>query len=355
MNTTACRHLVTDLNALADGQLDSAAVAALVTHTQACEGCNGTLDGLRRMSELHRRAAALLGAELLDDLPDLDHDDGRDLGLDAATFVGKVLGRACDDEWTLLARLFYELGKAYVLEGNQRLPATERRIVTVRETPADIRRTERRALERLGRVDALSARGAGEGADRHERLRGRSRRLLQASSRARAAALLKGRRFLEEALALRPGLDEARIYLGFALLLEGRIDRARTEFRRVQREGSQSTWRLMATQWLGNVAVNTSRLDEAVACYAAVVADASARREPRLFSSFLNLPVTLVKLGRSEEAVTHFNDLVESFPERLGQVREQLAGMTVLRRLLDEDLPLRRTLHDRVPGLFAAA
>lgn len=345
----ACKHLLVDLNALADGELAGADVTRLVTHTQQCEGCGEYLETLRRLSELHRRSAALLARP-----EDTEVDAAEALRrVDPGALLGQVLGHAAQDEWTSLSRLFYELGKAYVLAGNQRLPSRSQRQVRVRTAPADIRRTEARARQHLNQVDELTE--AGAQARRGELFRRRTRRLFDAAAAPGAAALVKGRRFLEEALAIDPALDEARLYLGFQLLVTDRIDRARVEFRRVHREGRDPTLRLMAMQWLGNLNVNTSHLDEAVCCYQHVVASDGAQIEPRLFSSFLNLPVTLGKLGRWEEAVTHFKTLVQTFPERLAQVREMLDGMSAFRRLIDEDQRLHQDLRDELPGLFAAA
>lgn len=347
INAHACRHLVLELNALVDGQLPPLEVTRLVSHTQSCEGCGDYIDNLRQLSELHRRKSELLEG--------LESDPGEQVlpTPDAGAFLGRLLGRAAEDEWTTLARLFYELGKAYVLAGNKRLPGSERREVNVKVAPSDIRRTEARARQRLAQVDDLNQHGAQH--RRGDLFRGRSRKLFASSSSGGASALVKGRRFLEEALAITPELHEARIYLGFQLLVSGRADRARAEFRRVHRDSTDASVRLMAMQWLGNLAVNTSRLDEAVSCYAQVVAADGASNEPKLMASFLNLPVTLAKLGRWDEAIDHFTRLVQQFPERLGQAREMLASMAAFRSLLDQNQPIRRTLLDRVPGLFAAA
>jgi tetratricopeptide (TPR) repeat protein len=349
IHAPACKTLHADLNAFVDGELETADMARIAKHTQSCDGCADYLETLRKLSQLHRRSA-----ELLDGMEATIEDETL-TPLDTSALVGRLLGQASDDEWTTLSRLFYELGKAYVLEGNRRLPRTQSRSVTVRKAPADIRRSEARARSRLAKIDRLDEAGAGEGDRRGELFRRRSRRLMAMSGSASSGALLKGRRFLEECLALDSSHDEARLYLGFALLVSGRADRARAEFRRVNREAAEPTIQLMAMQWLGNLAVNTSRLDEAVRCYEEVVTSGAATNEPRLFSSFLNLPVTLAKLGRWEEAVSHFSTLVQRFPERLAQVREMLEGMGAFRRLLDENQPMQRTLHDRVPGLFAAA
>ena len=348
VHAPACKELLTDLSAFVDGELEPGELTRIAGHTDHCEGCSSYLDTLRRLSQLHRRST-----ELLDGMD--AGDDGGDvgLGLDTDALVGRLLGHATTDEWDTVGRLFYELGKAYVLEGNKRLSRAESRTVTVRQAPVDIRRAEARARQRLAKVDRLHAAGARNG--HGELFRDRSRRLMSMSTHAGSGALLKGRRFLEESLALLPKHDEARLYLGFTLLVSGRVDRARAEFRRVRREAAEPALQLMALQWLGNLAVNTSRLDEAVRCYEEVVTSDVAVGEPRLFSAFLNLPVTLAKLGRAEEAAGHFATLVQRFPERSGQVRQLLAGMTVFRRLLDENLPLQRTLHDKVPGLFAAA
>ncbi|RKY21751.1 MAG: hypothetical protein DRQ55_03140 [Planctomycetota bacterium] len=358
LQTHACTELLTDLNAFVDGELKSSEVARIAGHTEECGGCADYLDTIRKLSQLHRRSAELLDG--MEAPSGASHEVSAESSseaslpqLDTAGLVGRLLGRASEDEWGTLGRLFYELGKAYVLEGNKRLSRAEARRVSVRTAASNIRRTEARARQRLTQVDRLAAAGAVASRDgaRHDS----SRRLLARSSHAGAGAVLKGRRFLEESLALQPDHDEARLYLGFALLVSGRVDRARAEFRRVNREAAEPALRLMAMQWLGNLAVNTGRLDDAIGCYEEVVTSDIAVGESRLFSSFLNMPVTLAKLGRWDEAAGHFSVLAQRFPERIDHVREMLAGMTAFRRLLDQNLPLQRTLHDKVPGLFAAA
>jgi len=352
--THCCPDLLVDLNALADGELEAQAVSGIVAHTDGCEGCSDYLDWLRRLSAMHRQSAkhGRSDAHSEADLPlASEADESTAAAIDPGALLGRVLGRAADDEWASLARVFYELGKAYVLEANKRLPGNSRREVRVERDPTDIRRGEAKVRRHLARYDELS--GSGAESPRGALFRSRSRRLLGPA--AAAPSMIKGRRFLEEALALDPDLDEARIYLGFQLLISGRPDRARVEFRRVVNQGGDPVLKLMATQWLGNLHVNTGRFGEAVRCYEQVVASERAPSEPKLFSAFVNLPVTCAHMGRPDEAITHFNTLVQTFPDRITQIRKHLAGMEAFRLLLADDKALGSELRDRVPLLFAAA
>jgi len=343
MNTPtehACRDFAEDISAFVDGELEPASVGRLTAHVRACTGCHEAVDTLRRLSGLHRHAVAV-------------HDEQLVESVDAEALLAGIQGNLLEEKREGLARLFYELGKAYVIAGNKDLGERERASLEHCAPPREIRGAESRARALLREAEDLAVL-APAGARRTPALFRRSRQLFARARTARSGALDRGRRFLEEALAVDAGLDEARLYLGFMYSLVGRPDRARVLFRRVHARGRTALLRLMALQSLGLVYDNAGDHRQAARCFAEVVASDEALGEAGLFPSFVNLPVSCAKAGLVDESVEHFVGLAERFPRRLAQIRGLLSRKRYFAATLERNDALRDDLRRRVPALFAA-
>ncbi len=338
----ACVAFERDLNLFVDHELPGTQSGRLVEHLQSCSSCRDYVDDLRELADVHRAVdAAESEARAMADVVDRH-------ALFAA--VTRTLVRDRRDE---LARLFYELGKAYVLLGNQSSEGRPQRSVLAVAAPVDIRSASERG--RRAALEGEELQAAGGEADRDSgSLFRRSRQLFQSASRAGAGALTTGRRLLEQALAIRPELDEARLYLGFQHLLAGRSDRARVEFRRVYRDGGQPVHRMMALQFLGNVHAGAGDYRRAIECYEEVVASGIDVREPRLFTSLLNLAVVCAKAGLPTRSVQHFTEFVARFPARIDQARSLLSRKQTFAAVLRREAGLHEQLRRQVPALFAA-
>lgn len=348
LTAEACVAFERDINLFIDHELPAAETPQLVGHLESCGVCHDYMDDLRELAAVHRE----LGRG-----PD---DDGADAAVadlvDRHALFASITKTLLLDKRQDLARLLYELGKAYVLSGNDASAANRRRSVFAINRPVDVRSAVERgrrlaregeALATAPEADAPAHRASGS-------LFRRSRRLFVAPVRAGAGSLANGHRLLLEALQIRPDFDEARLYLGFHHMLVGRHDRARVEFRRVYRHGQDPVHRMMALQFLGNVYSSGGDYKRAIECYEEVVASGLIDVEPRFFTSLVNLAVSCAKAGLGDRCIQSFTDLVARFPSRVEHVRALLARKQAFLDLLARKTDLHDSLRREVPGLFAA-
>lgn len=340
MNLTgqACLDFEQDINLFVDHELPAAETGRLVAHLDGCDDCRGFVDDLRKLASLNVAAAA-------------DFDKARVDLVDKHALFASVTDTLLDDKRAELARLFYELGKAYLLKANRMISGELQRSVLPTREPVDIRSATGRGRRLAREADEL------EGAvpDRESgSLFGRSRRLFSSSSRAGSSALANGRRLLEESLGLDASLDEARLYLGFHHMIAGRFDRARVAYREVYLHGADPVHRMMALQMLGNVHASGGDYEQAIHCYTEVVESGFLDDEPRLFTALVNLAVNCVKVGRVTQGIDHFRDLVRRFPTRVDQTRALLRRKQGFAALIDRHTTLADDLRRQIPVLFAA-
>ncbi len=343
MNLTgqACLDFEQDINLFVDHELPAEDTGRLVSHLDGCTDCRGFVDDLRKLASLNRIQAA-------------DFDQARVDLVDKHALFAAVTGTLLDDKRAELSRLFYELGKAYVLKGNGALTSELQRSVLPAREPVDIRSATGRGRRLSREAEELEAAARTNGSRESGSLFRRSRRLFSSSSRAGSGALANGRRLLEEALALDAGLDEARLYLGFHHMLSGRFDRARVTYREVSLHGQDPVHRMMALQMLGNVHATGGDFEQAIECYTKVVESGLLDDEPRLFTALVNLAVNCVKVGRVTQGIDHFRDLVQRFPSRVDQTRALLSRKQGFAALIDRHATLADDLRRQVPVLFAA-
>jgi tetratricopeptide (TPR) repeat protein len=345
LTAEACVAFEHDINLFVDHELADGDGPRLVEHLEACAACSAYLDDLRELAGVHRT---------------LDADGDADAALadvvDRHALFAAITRTLVLEKRNELARLFYELGKAYVLAANHAAATSSKRSVLAVRRPVDIRAASEqgRRLSREGEVLCTATPDHEPSVRISGSLFRRSRRLFGASARAGASALANGHRLLQEALTLRPALDEARLYLGFHHMLCGRYDRARIEFRRVYRHGTDPIHKLMALQFLGNVYSTQGEYRRAVECYEEVVSSGLVELEPRLFTSLVNLAVSCAKAGYGPRCVQHFSEVVSRFPARLEQVKTLLSRKEGFRALLQQQATLHYALRQQVPALFAA-
>jgi tetratricopeptide (TPR) repeat protein len=343
LSTEACVAFERDINLFVDHELSENDSQGLVTHLEACPDCHDYMDDLRELATAHRSV-------------DDEADEVLAALLDKHEMFASITRTLLEDKREELARLFYELGKAYVLKGNQAAARNPRRSVLTVSQPVDIRSaTDRgRRLTREGTA-LCEANARTEGDVRvSASLFQRSRRMFGSSARAGSGAFANGHRLLQEALVLRPDFDEARLYLGFHHLVTGRHDRARIEFRRVYRVGKDPVHKMMALQFLGNVYSTLGDYPRAIDCYQEVVTSGLVETEPRLFTALVNLAVNCAKAGLETRCIDLFTDLVTRFPAQVAQARALLSRKEGFAALLQRESNLHETLRHHVPALFAA-
>ncbi len=220
LTAEACVAFERDINLFIDHELPASDTPQLVEHLEACGACHDYVDDLRELAAVHRQ----MGRG-----PDGGGADSAVADLvDRHALFASITKTLLLDKREELARLLYELGKAYVLAGNEAAAAPRRRSVLPVKRPVDVRSAVERGRRLAREGEALS--GTPEADAPVVRASGslfrRSRRLFVAPVRAGAGALANGNRLLLEALAIRPDFDEARLYLGFHHMLVGRLDRA---------------------------------------------------------------------------------------------------------------------------------
>ena len=372
-----CADYVEDLSAYVDGEIGRDPVdlapdlgrtqealhpdlSRLVRHMGECAGCHDYTNALRQLSELNRSSATY--PDPSDEhalLADFEQEEKTASCVDPSKLFASIACNLVEEKRGALARLFYEIGKAYALAGNRALQEKRRQSVAYASRPLPLRGTEARARRELKDAEALES----QIDQRHEgaqSLRTGSGLLLRRSrqlfgpSRRGSAALTRARRFLEEALALDASLDEARLYLGFRHAVVGRPDRARIQFRKVSLEGRTPLLRLLAIQSIGRLYAEGGDYRRAIECYEEVVRSGEASETAELFPAFLNLAVNYAKAGQVDKSTETFVDIARLFSDRLPKIRELLARKTYFQALLDKNLSLKSTLASRAPALFAA-
>lgn len=358
-DTQACIGFEQDIHAFVDHELQGAEMTRVVDHLDDCNRCRRYMDDLRQLASVHVGAANDMDRAMAD-------------VVDRHALFGGITRALLDEKREELARLFFELGKAYVLKANRALERAEnanhhergkRNHSALFTRPRPIRTTTdkaRRVARECERLAEHAAGGARRTIPRSGSLFGRRSDLFDMPSGPGAGALGNGRRYLEQSLEIRADHAPTRLHLGFLHMLCGRYDRARREFRHVHRHTTDPVHRMMALQWLGAVFAalgheysSRDHYLRAIECYEAVVESGVVDREPRLFVAYLNLGVNCAKIGMLGRAVKHFTQLVELFPSRVAQSRKLLARKADFSALLSDSAVLRNDLELAVPALFA--
>jgi len=335
LTSEACTAFERAINAFVDRELAADDSESLVRHLDECDGCRDYLEDLQLMASLHADAEAGFDEQVVEALVD-EH------GLFA-----NVTRRLLAEKSEALARLFYELGKAYVLVGGRH--RTRQRDVIMQRRPVDIRRAMRegRALSHQGEALQREA-----GVRERGSLFRRSRQLFD-SCRAGHGALANGRRLLEEALRLDPDHHEARFYLGMFYSWTDHDHLARREFGTIYARCGNDVLRMMALQYIGMLHTWIYDHDGAIRCFEEVVASGVEEQDARMFVARFNLAVSCTKAGRTDPATAAFRELVTRRPEQVPQLRRYLARDVELVRLLQGDPDLETHLRQEVPALFA--
>ncbi len=343
LTAEGCTSFEQDISLFVDHELPARDVSRLTSHLASCGACRDYLDDLRELSSLHFALEGQPPAEL-----------GR--VQDKHALFASITRVLVAERRSDLARLFYEVGKAIVLQANDRQAAARRRWVDPLQRPVSPRAALARGRDvaKEGTDLCASAESSSRPIRASASLFRRTRGLLRDDGDRAPATLLRGRRFLLAALALKHDLDEARIYLGFEQMVSGRHDRARLEFRRVYREACDPLHRLMALQFIGNLHALAGDHARAIDCYREVIANDLARTEPRFFVAFVNLAMNCAKAGLRQDCVRHFADMVQVLPGQVASARALLSRATHFRALLDREHGLRDELSRVVPALFAA-
>lgn len=316
-----------DLSCIVDGELDERAAASAMVHLEECEGCRAFFADARRQARMHREVG----------------DPDRLLA-----HVAMLTGRGAGDVevTSRLASIFYQLGKAYVLTA---LDPDFHRRVAVFEAPVPVEDTRRRGRGFVdgvllggrapeGRVDWRDARGL---------LNGRLERIQD--------PLAKGRRLLEEAIAVDPSHEEARLHLANVHRYQGRPIQALETYRSVFDEAMGEANRAHAAVQIGRLYKEEGNLRQALVYWRWVTCSGLADLDARFWFVRFNIALAHALAGRTDRSLETFRLLLDRHPDRAGDVARAIAQGHELREAAERDPRLAEGLVRSCPELFQEA
>ena len=337
-----CLPIQVDLSCMIDGELEESAIRRVLVHAEVCPSCGAFLRAIRSQATAH---GALWATQQR--LPGVAAASAAGLGSLAEQLMrGRV---------TELARVFYELGRAYV---HLVVSPAFRRVVAREPVPIPEYRLRGRAL-----IDEVAVAGGGRrlpaltsdldgSGGRSGREWTRARALLNGHLDSAGEHLSKGQSLLQESLALKPNLHDARIYLGHACQLAGNDAQARTEFRRVLRATRSPVTRAFALENLGSSYLAAGELAEATRCFVRLIESGVIERERRFFTAFLNLAAAGARAGDVAQCAGALLRLWDSFPDKREWVRGQILSHPRFRADIAACPGLLATLGQRLPQWF---
>lgn len=327
--TAVCESFQLDLSCLVDGELDERAAGRAMVHLETCEECRGFFAETRQCVQLHL------------DMADPDRMLAR-----ISTLTGEDISREARGIEAVhrLATILYQLGKAYVLAGTQPGWATR---VFEEAVPVEPTQTRGRGFidgviqggeEGLGGIDWGQTRGI---------LNGRLKRI--------ASPLEKGRKLLEEAVAVDASHEEARLYLAFLHAHEGRTIKAFREYESIFRTALDENNRGHAALQLGLLHGSQRDYRRALVCFRWVTINGLDRRDARFFVAHFNVGLYYALTGDVDRSLDRFRALLDGYPDRLAEVREFFANEDSLRAVIEDRPDFAESLVDCCPELFGSA
>lgn len=248
----------------------------------------------------------------------LTADDGELVEIGAAgggvRRVGAAeLRRQLTENGRQLARIFYELGRGFVLMG---ISPNFSRVVQREPVPIpDMFQRGRNLLDEVARI-------AGHAAVPSEWIR--ARELFGDDwRRSPAQNLQKGTELLHEALLLDPDFHEARIYLGHAHHMAGDRQRAIAEFRTVLERAPDVDARGFALLNLGNIRLEDGDLDEAERLFLALVDSGAIQQTPQFGLIYFNLALAYGMQERFDECRRWLERLYSELPHKRRMIADE--------------------------------
>lgn len=330
--TEVCSAFQLDLSCLVDNELDSAAAARAMLHLEACPCCREFFEETRRQVRLHQdmaepdrllaRVAMLTGADLM----------ARSEEIDLAN---------------RLATIFYELGKAYTLAAIDPDALREQ----VFEAAVPVQATKDRGR---GFVDGVVLGGAGEDSSvdwRHARqlLNGRLERIED--------PLEKGRRLLDEAIAVDPSHEEARLYIALQYKHQGKTLQSAEMYREVFDAAFRPENRVHAAMNLGRLYHGEENRRKALLFWRWILAFGigSGDGDDRFWSVYYNIGNAYAHEKAPERSLAYFRRLLDRWPARAGDLARLFARSPQLQRTVDAQEGFTEALLERCPELFSGS
>jgi len=327
-----CTDFQVDLSCLLDAELDEAAAGRAMVHMEACSCCRGFFEDARQQRDMHRDMAApeRIFARL-------------------SMLTGRKLPAAHEDLESLdlvhrLSSLFYQIGKAYILAAID--PGYRERVF---EAALPI---ENGHASGRGFVDGVlaSGRGLSGGLDWQ-----RARAMLNGRLERIESPLEKGRKLLEEAIAIDPSHEEARLYLAFLHGHEGKRLLAAEEYLEIFQTAIDDANRGHAAIQLGRLHSAEQSYRKAIACWRWITISGLADRDDRFFVARFNIGMVYALERNQRRSLDYFRQLLDRHPMRVAEVAELFSRSPKLRAAIDEQPGFAEALVRTCPELFSAA
>ena len=320
-----CVQFQLDLSCLVDGELDEVAAGRAIAHLEECCSCKDFFEDTRQQVQAHRdlsnpeglleRYASLLGAEI-------------ETQVETIELVHR------------LSTIFYQLGKAYVLNAVD--PGFRVRVFE-KAVPVDSVQAQGR-----GFIDGVveSGRGMTAGLDWTD-----ARHMLNGKLEKIESALEKGRRLLDEALRADPTHEEARIYLSFLHEHEGKKLKAAKAYRQIFRTAVDEANRAFAALRLGKLYAEEGEFKQAIACNRWITISGLADDDDRFFFARFNIGMYYADLGQPERSLAAFRTLLDRHPQRTTEIADLFLQSDRTRETIDRQ-GFTQALFETCPELF---
>lgn len=327
-----CLQIQADLSAMLDGELQPASVRRVMVHSDVCSSCRGFLDGIR------------VQARALQDL----HEMGA-LGKVEEAGTSKaaaLLRKKLIENRDHLAKIFYELGRGFVLMGVS--PNFSR--VVARE-PVPIPDMCMRGRSLVDEVERMSVEGGSVDSEwvRAKELFENGRLITPAES------LDKGTHLLRECLLLKSDFHEARIYLGHAYHVGEQRQKACVEFKAVLAAATDQHVRAFALLNLGNVYLEDGKWGASIPLFRELVDSGVIAKQPHFCMTFFNLALAYGLLEKFEECRHWFERLHIELPHKRSMIAGQLRSRRQLHEVLRRHPRIKADLALSFPDWFPIA
>lgn len=325
-----CVQFQLDLSCLVDRELDDAAARRAIAHLEECTACRSFFDDIRAQVRAHRQLV-----------------DPESLVTQFSHLVG-LIGHGHEQEIESLelvhrlASIFYQLGKAYALSA---VGPDFRIQVFEQSVPVDVAKNQGR-----GFVDGVLQRGEVElgGVDWRK-----ARHMFNGKLSAIEGPGEKGRRLLQECLAVDPSHEEARFYLAFLDAHEGRRIRAAKALRDLFRTAIHEENRAHAAVHLGKLYFKEREFKKAIACCRWIVKSGLADEDDRFFVARFNLALYYAHMGDVTRSVQAFRELLDGHPARRSAILRMFLEAPQLHAAIEIQHGFGEALVRECPELFA--
>lgn len=342
-----CLQIQADLSAMLDGELDASSVRRVMVHSDVCPSCKSFLDGIRVQAIAHQDLHRCLTSD------ESEVIEIRGLHGQQPTRIRVAeLRQKLTENRTQLARIFYELGRGFVLMG---MSPNFSRIVACEPVPIpDMFQKGRNLIDEVERIAAGPGWEEEQGDDSQlggEWVRAKSL-FLGDGLRSPEENLAKGRELLQEALMLAPDYHEARIYLGHANHVAQEKTLAISEFKAVLRGTDDRNMRAFALLNLGNVFLEDGELQLAAGYFQELVNSGVVDNSPQFGLIYFNLALVAGLRGLTDECEDWLGKLYEKLPHKRRMIAEEIRSRPQLAIALGRIDGVMERFSQRFPGWF---